>query len=97
MKTERTRALDVLQQAREILAQRLTERVLDTAEDILNDARGDSYMNDIDMLYDQVGMRLAHINQMISNLPAATELPARSAASRWIWSFAAPKASGVHR
>ena len=73
MKTERTRALDVLQQAREILAQRLTERVLDTAEDILNDARGDSYMNDIDMLYDQVGMRLAHINQMISNLPAATE------------------------
>lgn len=73
MKTERTRALEILQEAREILAQRLTERVLESAEEILSDARGDSYMSDIDGLYDQIGMRLAHVNQMISNLPPATE------------------------
>ncbi len=67
---DRARAIAILKQAREILAQRLTERVLDCAEEILDDARGDSYMGEIESLYEQVGTPLAHVNQIISALPA---------------------------
>jgi hypothetical protein len=61
--------LAILKQAREILANRLTEQVLDDAEAILDDARGNSYMGEIDALYDQIGTPLAHLNQIISALP----------------------------
>ena len=67
--SERARAQGILRQAKETLIQRLTEYVLDHEEEILADARGDSYMGDIDTLYDQVGMRLSHVTQMLANLP----------------------------
>jgi hypothetical protein len=67
---DRARALAVLKEAREILLKRLTERVLENQEAILDDARGDSYMGEIDALYDQVGTPLVHLNQILSNLPA---------------------------
>jgi len=70
---DRQRAHDILREAKDALAQRLTELVLQSAEDILADARGDSYMNEIESLYEQVGMKLAHVSQMLANLPA--ELP----------------------
>jgi hypothetical protein len=65
----RNRAIQILTEARDILAERLTERVLDSAEDILADARGESYMNEIDAVYEQVGVKLSHISQMLANLP----------------------------
>jgi hypothetical protein len=71
--TERQRAHDILKQAKEALSQRLTELVLESEEEILADARGESYMNEIESLYEQVGMKLAHLSQMLSSLPA--ELP----------------------
>jgi hypothetical protein len=67
--TNRTRASKILREARNILAERLTESVLDQGEDILADARGDSYMNEIESLYEQIGMKLSHVSQMLSNLP----------------------------
>jgi hypothetical protein len=67
--TDRTRAIKVLQEARAVLAERLTEHVLEQAEDLLADARGDSYMNEIETLYEQVGLKLSHVSQMLSNLP----------------------------
>jgi hypothetical protein len=69
----RNRAIQILTEAREILAERLTERVLESAEEILSDARGDSYMNDIDAVYEQVGLKLSHITQMLANLPVEEE------------------------
>jgi len=72
---DRMRAIGILKEAREILAQRLQEKVLDQSEEILADARGDSYMNDIDGVYEQVGLRLSHVSQMLSNLPAEAEPP----------------------
>lgn len=48
---------------------RLTERVLDSEESILDDARGESYMGEIDALYEQIGTPLVHLNQILSNLP----------------------------
>jgi hypothetical protein len=72
---DRGRAIAILREAREILAQRLQERLLETSEEILADARGESYMNDIDGLYEQIGMRLSHVSQMLSNLPVETEQP----------------------
>ncbi|HTN73612.1 MAG TPA: hypothetical protein VL096_00125 [Pirellulaceae bacterium] len=66
---DRARALAILKQAREILARRLTERVLDSAEELLDDARGESYMSEIESLFEQVGTPLAHLNQIIGALP----------------------------
>ncbi len=71
--SERARAQVILRQAKEVLIQRLTEYVLDHEEEILADASGDSYMGDIDALYDQVGMRLSHVSQMLANLPPEAE------------------------
>ena len=79
--TDRTRALEVLRQASEVLADRLTELVLEQSEDILADARGESYMNEIDSLYEQVGMRLAHLGQMISHLPSEVIEPVSTTAT----------------
>ena len=66
---ERQRALEVLREAREILLQRLAELVVEQEAEILADARGDSYMNEIESLYEQVGMKLAHLGQMLSHIP----------------------------
>ena len=68
--TDRTRAAEILKEARAILSERLTEKVLEQGEDLLADARGDSYMNEIESLYEQVGHKLSHVSQMLSNLPA---------------------------
>jgi hypothetical protein len=67
---DRARASDVLRKARAILAERLTERINEQFEDILDDARGDSYMNEIESLYDELGVKLSHVSQMLSNMPA---------------------------
>jgi hypothetical protein len=87
--TDRQRAQQLLQEAKEALAQRLTELVLQAGEDLVADARGESYMNEIETLYEQVGMKLAHLNQMLSNLPA--EPPAASAATAPVPPWAAPQ------
>ena len=75
---DRMRAIAILREAKEILSARLSEQVLESAEEILSDARGESYMNDIETVYEQIGIKLAHVNQMLSNLPAEAE-PARDA------------------
>ena len=75
---ERIKAIEVLREARRILGERLTEKVNEQAEEILADARGDSYMNEIDTVYEVVGLKLAHVSQMLSNLPQP-EAPPHSA------------------
>jgi hypothetical protein len=72
----------VLRQAKAILADRLTEKILEQAEEILADARGDSYMNEIESLYEQVGLKLTHVSQMLSNLPAPEPEPYTSTAAQ---------------
>jgi hypothetical protein len=72
---ERTRALEILREAKTILAERLTEKVVEQADEILADARGDSYMNEIESLYEQVGLKLTHVSQMLANLPAPQPEP----------------------
>jgi hypothetical protein len=71
----RARAIEILREARAILAERLTEKVVEQAEDIVADARGDSYMNEIESLYEQVGLKLTHVSQMLSNLPVEEPAP----------------------
>ena len=73
--TDRQRAHDILREAKEALVERLTELVLASADDILADARGESYMNEIETVYEQVGMKLAHVSQMLSNVPAEIAPP----------------------
>jgi hypothetical protein len=67
---DRARATEILKNARNVLAERLTEKILEQQEELLDDARGDSYMNEIESLYEQVGVKLSHVGQMLSNMPA---------------------------
>jgi hypothetical protein len=67
---DRQQAIDLLRRARDILAERLTDRILQNKDAILEDALGLGYGSEIDGVYEQLGMRLAHVNQLLSNLPA---------------------------
>lgn len=67
---ERARAIALLRQARDILVERLTERVLDSSERLLEDALGLGYSSEIEQVYDQVGARLAQISTMLMQLPS---------------------------
>ena len=76
----RADAIAILRQAREILARRLTERVLELEDELLDDARGLTYFGEIETVYEQVAVRLSHVNAMLNHLPAEEE--SRSRASR---------------
>jgi hypothetical protein len=69
------RALDILQKARDALCTRLTERILDSEQEIAEDAEGSSYLSEIEAIYEQLGGRLAHLNAMLANLPPAQVQP----------------------
>ena len=71
---QRVDAIGILQKARDLLAERLTERILESRQEILDDAEGVTYLSEIEAVYEQLGGRLAHINTMLSHLPAADEL-----------------------
>lgn len=72
---DRTRAIALLQQARDILAERLTERLLECRDQILEDALGLSYSSEIDAVQEQIGQRLNHVNLLLNNLPTIEEAP----------------------
>lgn len=67
--SERNQAIEILKAARDSLAEQLTERVLECREEILDDAAGDSFMGEIEQIYEKFGNRLNHLNSMISSLP----------------------------
>ncbi len=71
MDDEHTKAIRLLKQARDRLAQRLAERVLIEQDDVLEDAEGRSYMDEIDTIYKQLGRRLHRVNQMLEDLTAS--------------------------
>ena len=71
--SDRNEALAVLKQARDALLARMTDAILEQAEEIVADAEGDSFLSEIESLYDQMGNKLAHLNQMIANLPSEPE------------------------
>jgi hypothetical protein len=68
---ERSLAIHILQNARDQLSERLTQRIIEARDDIESDAEGGSYVSEIEAIYDQLGSRLAHINGMLANLPPA--------------------------
>jgi hypothetical protein len=72
---DRSRAIDVLQRARDLLAERLTERILESRDEILADALGMSYQSEIDAVYEQIGVRLNHVSAMLGNLPPEIDPP----------------------
>lgn len=67
---DRAHALAILRQARDILAHRLTERIVEMEEELLDDARGLTYFGEIETVYEQIAARLGHVNAMLSQLPA---------------------------
>ncbi len=79
------RALDILQKARDALVARLTERILDAEQEIVDDAEGSSYISEIETIYEQIGGRLAHLNAMLANLPPVQTQPATESASEVVY------------
>lgn len=76
---QRNQAIETLKAARDALAEQLTERVLECREEILDDASGDSFMGEIEQIYEKFGNRLSHLNSLISSLPAVVPgLPDKS-------------------
>jgi len=72
---ERSLAISILQRARDALAQRLSQRVVESQHEIEEDAAGGSYLSEIETIYDQIGARLAHLNAMLTNLPPEEPRP----------------------
>lgn len=70
---DRSRAIALLRQARDILSDRLTEQVLAASEQILEDALGLGYGNEIEQLYEQIGSRLTQVSTMLMQLPPQDE------------------------
>ena len=70
---DRELAISILQKARDALSERLTERILESRQEIAEDAEGGSYMSEIEAIYEQLGGRLAHLNAMLANLPPESE------------------------
>lgn len=70
---DRAKAIAILQQARDILAERLTERILESRDAILEDAFGMSYGGEIDALQEQLGQRLNNVHLLLNNLPPADD------------------------
>lgn len=68
---DRARAIALLRRAREALVERLTSRILEASDEILEDAHGLSYVGGIEEVYDQIGARLSHVNAMLQALPPA--------------------------
>ncbi|MCH8922180.1 MAG: hypothetical protein IIA67_03395 [Planctomycetes bacterium] len=80
---QRNQAIETLKAARDSLAEQLTERILECREEILDDARGDSFMGEIEQIYEKFGNRLSHLNSLISSLPAVVPgLPEKSSDAR---------------
>ncbi len=73
------RAKEILAQARDALVERIAQRIVEARDEILDDATGQSYMSEIEGIYEQLGGRLNHVNAMLANLPAETATPADSA------------------
>lgn len=72
---DRARAIALLQQARDILTERLTERLLESRDTVLEDALGLAYSSEIDAIVDQIGQRLNNINVLLNNLPPQEDSP----------------------
>src|SRR5439155_14221782 len=62
---DRVRAMTILQEAREIVAKRLTARIIELGDDLLDDARGESFGGEIDALYDELGLKMSQLNALI--------------------------------
>lgn len=83
--SDRNHAISILTKAREALLRRMTEEILEHSDDLLADASGESYLSEIEELYDRMGTKLAHLNQMISSIPPEIEQPPGSDAEGMVF------------
>jgi len=67
--SDRDRAISILHNARRILVDRLTARILQSQDEIMDDAEGGTYTSELESVYDEICVRLAHIHGLLSNLP----------------------------
>ena len=80
---QRNQAIETLKAARNSLAEQLTERILECREEILDDATGESFLGEIEQIYEKFGSRLNHLNSLLSSLPPVVPgLPEKSTDAR---------------
>jgi hypothetical protein len=90
-----SQALSILQNARDALSARLAQRIIESEQEIVEDAEGGSYLSEIETIYDQLGGRLTHLNAMLANLPPAAAGSASDAASEVIYADLASSPSST--
>lgn len=71
--SDRNHAISILTQARDALLRRMTEQIVENSDQLLADAAGESFLSEIEELYDRMGTKLSHLNQMISSIPPEME------------------------
>jgi hypothetical protein len=71
---QRAEALFILKQARDLLADRLAERIVASKNELLEEAGGLLFGGEIDSLFEQIGGKLMHVSQMLSALPSEEPL-----------------------
>jgi len=67
--TDREIAIQTLVQARDILGERLVERLVESRDQVLEDAIGGVYESEINSIFEQIAGRLSQVNQMLANMP----------------------------
>lgn len=71
--SDRSQAIDILKQARDALLTRLAQSVIESQEEILDDASGYSYGGQIETLHEQLGTRLTSVNSLMAHLQSADD------------------------
>lgn len=65
---DRLRAIEILREARELLIQQLSERIVGAEENVLDDARGQTYGGEIESLYEGLGLKLSNVTALLAAL-----------------------------
>lgn len=63
-------ARSILLTARDVLRDRLADRVVEGRDEIIGDASGESYMSEVETLHEQLGLKLLQVSQMLECLPS---------------------------
>lgn len=65
---DRLRAIGILREARDLLVEQLSERIVSAEENVLDDARGQTYGGEIESLYEGLGIKLSNVTAMLAAL-----------------------------
>lgn len=70
---QRADAIAILKRARQTLIERLSQRVIDCQEEILEDAERGMFHSELESMYENLGCRLSNVNALLAALQSGEE------------------------